>query len=194
MNPPSLLAFSGSTRKGSYNTALITAAANFATTAGASVELLDLADYPLPLFNADLENEHGLPGGVPELKAKFRAADGFLIASPEYNSAFSPLLKNTIDWCSRAESDDEPPLSAYAGKTALLLAASPGALGGLRGLQSLRALLQNINVTVYAEMLAVRSAHEVFDESGTIQDPKWESRIESLVASYVDFSGKLVAP
>ncbi|MDF1657374.1 MAG: NAD(P)H-dependent oxidoreductase [Verrucomicrobiales bacterium] len=191
MSTPKLIAFSGSSRRGSFNTSLAKAAAEAASASGASVEFVDLADYSIPLFNEDLEAESGLPEGVKTLKSKFIAADGFIIASPEYNSAFSPLMKNTIDWCSRAESSDEPPLAAYSGKSALLLAASPGALGGLRGLYAMRTLLQNISITVYAEMLAVRSAHEVFSETGEVKDERWGGKISKLTSSYVDFAGKL---
>ncbi|MEM7601850.1 MAG: NAD(P)H-dependent oxidoreductase [Verrucomicrobiota bacterium] len=190
MSSLKLIAFSGSTRRGSFNTALAKAAATAATSAGAEVEFIDLADYPFPIFNEDLESEQGLPLGVSELKAKFSAADGFIIASPEYNSAFSPLMKNTIDWCSRAESEDEPPLSAYSGKTALLLAASPGALGGLRGLYTMRNLLQNIGVTVFADILAVRSAYQVFGEQGEVIDEKWATKISDLAQSYVGFASR----
>lgn len=191
MTAPKLVAFSGSIRKGSLNRAIVTAAADAATIAGASVDLIDLADYDLPIYNGDLEAEKGLPENAQVLKAKFRAANGFIIASPEYNSAFSPLLKNTIDWCSRAESDDEPPLVAYAGKTALLLAASPGALGGLRGLYALRTLCQNIQMTVLPEMLSVRSAYDVVGENGEIKDERWQGKIEKLATKFVSFSGKL---
>jgi chromate reductase, NAD(P)H dehydrogenase (quinone) len=191
MTSPTLVAFSGSTRKGSFNSAILNAAVAAARSAGATVDHLDLADYTLPLFNQDLESADGLPEAARELKAKFRAADGFILASPEYNSAFSPLLKNTIDWCSRAESDDEPALAAYAGKSALLLSASPGALGGLRGLYSLRSLLQNIQVTVFPEMLSVRAAHEVMDDNGGLSDEKWLAKIKWLTANYVAFAGKL---
>ncbi|MEM1442119.1 MAG: NAD(P)H-dependent oxidoreductase [Verrucomicrobiota bacterium] len=190
MSSPKLVAFSGSTRSGSFNTSLVKAAATAATEAGASVEYIDLADYPFPIFNQELEQESGLPEGVSKLKSIFAAADGFVIASPEYNSAFSALLKNTIDWCSRAESDDEPPLAAYSGKTALILAASPGALGGLRGLYALRGLLQNIGITVYADMLAVRSAHDVFSPEGAVTDDRWAGKIQKIAASYVAFAAR----
>jgi chromate reductase len=193
MTKPVLIALSGSTRSGSYNSAVLTVAVEAARSAGAEVDFIDLRDFPMPIFQQDLEEKEGLPEAVKELKARFRKADGFLIASPEYNSAFSPLLKNTIDWCSRAESDDEAPLSAYAGKSALLLSASPGALGGLRGLTALRALLQNIRVTVFPEMLSVGSAHEVIGEDGSVSDPKWERRIRRLVENYATFAGKLAA-
>ncbi|MEM9016562.1 MAG: NAD(P)H-dependent oxidoreductase [Verrucomicrobiota bacterium] len=188
---PRLLAFSGSTRNGSYNQAVLDVAVRAARDEGADVTAISLKDYPMPLFSADLEAESGIPESVKELKARFLEADGLILASPEYNSAFSPLLKNTIDWCSRAESDVEPPLAAYSGKTALLLAASPGALGGLRGLYALRTLLQNIGITVYAEMLAVRSVYELVDESGALSDPKWIAKIEGLASDYASFAEKL---
>ncbi len=191
MTQPKLVAFSGSTRQGSYNTAILKAAVNAASEAGAEVDLLDLRDFELPLFNQDIEAGGGLPEAARQLKARFRRADGFILASPEYNSAFSPLLKNTIDWCSRAESDDEAPLAAYAGKCALLLSASPGALGGLRGLYSLRILLQNIQVTVYPEMLSVRSAHQVIGADGNLTDAQWSAKIKNLTEAYVSFAGKL---
>ena len=191
MPNPKLVAFSGSIRKSSFNSAILKAAANAATSAGADVALLDLRDYDLPLFNQDLEDASGLPEAAKKLKAKFREADGFILASPEYNSAFSALMKNTIDWCSRAETDDEPPLTAYAGKSALLLSASPGALGGLRGLYSLRTLLQNIQVSVYPEMLAVRSAHQIIGPDGNITDAQWAGKIKNLAESYALFAARL---
>ncbi|MAS92147.1 MAG: FMN reductase [Verrucomicrobiales bacterium] len=191
MTAPKLIAFAGSTRKGSLNRAVVAAAAEAASNAGATVELIDLADYEMPIYNGDLETDSGIPETALALKAKFREADGFIIASPEYNSAFSPLLKNTIDWCSRAETDDEPPLAAYSGKTAMLLAASPGALGGLRGLYALRTLLQNINVTVFPDMLAVRSAFDVVGDNGEVTDERWKAKITSAAKDFVSFASRL---
>ena len=191
MNKPKLIAFAGSTRQGSLNRAVVSAAVEHAREAGAEVELIELSDFELPIYNGDLESEKGIPAAAIALKKKFLEADGFIIASPEYNSAFSPLLKNTIDWCSRAESDDEPPLAAYAGKYALLLAASPGALGGLRGLYALRTLLQNISVTVFPDMLAVRSAYDVVGDDGSIVDDSWNKKIKNLASDFVGFASKL---
>lgn len=137
-----ILAFSGSARENSYNQKLVKIAALGASKVGAEVTVINLADYPLPLYNADLEKEQGLPENAKKLKQLMLEHDGLLIASPEYNSAFSALLKNTIDWMSRAESSDESsdekPLAAYQGKVAAIMAASPGALGGIRGLVFLR--------------------------------------------------------
>lgn len=190
MPSPKLIALSGSARRGSLNRAVLATAAIAASSAGAEITLVDLNDYELPLFNQDLEDSDGLPEAAKRLKSLFRNADGFILASPEHNSTYSALLKNTIDWCSRAESDDEPPLVAFAGKSAVLLSASPGPLGGLRGLFALRELLQNLRVTVHPEILAVRSAHEVITE-GVVTDAKWTRKIGDLVKDYVAFAGKL---
>lgn len=190
MPSPKLIALSGSARRGSLNRAVLATAAIAASSAGAEITLVDLNDYELPLFNQDLEDAEGMPDAAKRLKALFRNSDGFILASPEHNSTYSALLKNTIDWCSRAESDDEPPLVAFSGKSAVLLAASPGPLGGLRGLFALRELLQNLRVTVHPGILAVRSAHEVITD-GVVTDAKWAKMIGDLVKDYVAFAGKL---
>ncbi|MCU7809034.1 MAG: NAD(P)H-dependent oxidoreductase, partial [Candidatus Thiodiazotropha sp. (ex Semelilucina semeliformis)] len=114
---PRILAFAGSSRTESFNKRLLAIAVSGAEAAGADVTRIDLADYPMPLFNQDLESEDGMPENALKFKRLLTSHDAFIIASPEYNSAFSPLLKNVIDWASRAESDDEPPLMAYQGKT-----------------------------------------------------------------------------
>ena len=191
MTPPKILAFAGSSRTGSYNQKLVTAAAEYARNAGASVTVVSLRDFALPLFDQDLESAQGLPAGAKQFKALLREHDGFLIASPEYNSSFTPLLKNAIDWASRAESKDEPPLAAYRGKVAALLSASPGALGGLRGLVHLRALLGNIGVIVLPDQVAIGAAHEVFDDAGKIKDERKSAQIANLALSLTNFLVKL---
>ena len=190
MHPPKLVALCGSARHSSLNQAVLDTATAAAIEAGASVTRVPWVDYPLPLFNQDLESEEGLPDAVRKLKSILREADGFLIASPEHNSGYSALLKNAIDWCSRAEGEDEAPLSAFAGKTAVLFAASPGALGGLRGLFALRELLQNLRITVFADQLAIRTAHEAISE-GVVKDIKWASQIAKLTERYVEFASRL---
>ncbi len=180
VEPPRILAFAGSAREGSYNKKLVRVAADSAGRAGADVTLIDLKDYPLPLFDQDYEQEHGLPENAKALKALFRDHHALLIAAPEYNSSITPLLKNTLDWVSRSQADDEPALSAYKGKIALLLSASPGALGGLRGLAHLRAILQNIGVLVLPGQRAVSAAHQAFDADGRIIDEKTRQSVEYL--------------
>lgn len=180
-----ILAFAGSGRKGSVNKKLVKIAAKAAENAGAAVTVIDLADYPMPIFNQDLEAEQGMPEKAGEFKRLLIEHDGFLIASPEYNSAFSPLLKNVIDWASRAESKDEPPLQAYKGKFVSIMAASPGALGGLRGLVFLRMLLANIGIIVLPEQLAIPQAFKAFSDDGNLVDKSQQQAAEQLGVNLV---------
>ena len=149
--------------------------------------LIDLRDLPLPLFDGDLEDKEGLPENAKRLKALLRAHDGLLISSPEYNSSITGVLKNAIDWASRAETDDEPALVCFRGKIAALLSASPGALGGLRGLVHLRAILGNIGVIVLPDQVAVSAAHEAFDESGKLKDPKRAAQVAGVARGLAGF-------
>lgn len=172
MSQPRILVFAGSTRRASINARLARAAVPLLEEAEATVTHADLADYPMPLYNGDDEAENGLPEHARRFKALLCAHDGVLIASPEYNSSFTPLLKNTIDWCSRKTPDDAGPLVAYRGKTAALVAASNGAIGGLRGLLHLRWVLANIGMHVMPQQLALGGAGSAFMEDGTIVDDK----------------------
>jgi NAD(P)H-dependent FMN reductase len=175
-----ILAFSGSARKDSFNQKLVVIASKGAIEAGAEVTVVNLADYPMPLFDQDLEADQGMPESAKAFKQLLIDHDGLLIASPEYNSAFSPLLKNAIDWASRATEKNEPPLIAYRGKYAGIMATSPGGLGGMRGLVFLRMLLGNIGITVLPDQHAVPNAFQVFSEDGTLSDAKLESKIMGL--------------
>ncbi len=186
-----ILAFSGSSRKQSVNQKLVKIAALAAENQGASVTVIDLLDFPMPLFNQDLEDEQGMPAKAHEFKKLLVEHDGFLVASPEYNSAFSPLLKNVIDWASRAESDDEPPLLAYRGKVASIMAASPGGLGGIRGLVFLRMLLNNIGVTVLPEQQAIPMAFKAFEENGKLADKQQQQAVEKLGLNLVNLLERL---
>jgi NAD(P)H-dependent FMN reductase len=188
-----ILAFAGSSRKDSFNKKLVKIAALGAESAGATVTFIDLADYPMPLFNQDLESEQGMPEKAHEFKNLLIKHDGFLIASPEYSSTFSPLLKNIIDWASRAESKDEPPLVAYKGKVAAIMATSPGTLGGLRGLVFLRMLLGNIGVTVIPDQIAVPHAMKAFTDDGSLIDKKQQQAIIDLGTKLSQITAQLSA-
>ena len=191
MSQPKILAFAGSTRSGSYNKQLVRAAAESGRTAGAEVTLIDLRDFPLPLFDEDLEKESGLPEEARKLKALFRDHDGLLIASPEYNSSITGVLKNALDWISRTESDDEPSLAAVVGKTAALMSASPGGLGGIRGLVHLRSILGNIGVIVLPDQVTISAAYEAFDEDGGLKDAGKAAQVTKLAKALVEATGKL---
>jgi len=175
-----LIALAGSIRKDSYNKKLVKSAAQLAEEAGAKVTFIDMADYPLPLYDGDLEESQGLPENALKLKKIFTEGDGFIFASPEYNSAISGPFKNLIDWVSRPERD-EPGTLPFQKKLALLLSASPGALGGLRGLVSLRSILGNIGVLVLPQQVTVRQAFEAFDESGALKDEKKTKQLKEAV-------------
>ena len=190
MSDVKLLAFSGSIRKQSFNRRLIENAARAAEAAGADVTLITLNDYPLPIVNQDLEKEAGLPDNARALKKLFIEHDGFLIASPEYNSSLSPLLKNVLDWVSRAEGD-EAPLLAYRGKVAGLLASSPGGLGGLRGLVHLRSILSSIGTIVLPNQLAIGSAFDAYNENGELVNESDINKIKKLANELVDLTARL---
>ena len=190
MSQPKITAFAGSTRTGSFNQQLLAIAADAARAAGAEVTVVDLRELALPLFDQDLEAASGLPEGAKKLKALLRASDGFLIASPEYNSSVTAVLKNAIDWASRAESDDEPPLAAYRGKSAALFAASPGALGGLRGLVTLRSILGNIGALILPDQVCIPAAHEAFDAAGKLKDERKTKQVAALAKALVELARK----
>lgn len=183
-----LIFISGSTRQQSFNSRLAKSAAAIAQQLGANAEFVDLADYPMPIYNGDLEEAEGLPEAAIALKERFVAADGVCIASPEYNSSLPALLKNSLDWISRPAHKEEPPLHAFKGKTALILAASPGALGGIRVLVPLRLWLSNIGMNVLGGQLAVAKAHECFGEQGELTHDYYRKQLNQLVQQFVDAS------
>lgn len=190
--PVKIVAFSGASRKDSLNTKLVKQAAEAARKAGADVSYVELASFDMPIYDGDDEAASGLPDGARKFKQLLRESDGFLIASPEYNSSYSALLKNAIDWASRSDAQ-EPAGSVFAGKSAALLATSPGALGGLRGLFALRELLQNMGVTVLANMQAVGQGMTVFNDDGTIKDEKTAANVAGVATGLADTLKKLTA-
>jgi len=192
MSQCKVLAFAGSLRRDSYNKKLVAAAANGARAAGAEVTILDLASLPMPLFDEDLEARDGVHPNAMKLKDLMKSHDGFLISSPEYNSSVSAALKNAIDWASRPV-PGEPPLGAFAGKVAGLMAASPGMLGGLRGLVHLRAILGNIQVLVVPDQFALNQADQAFDDSGAMKDEKKRQIVEGIGRKVVQVAAKLKA-
>lgn len=183
---PKIVAFAGSLRKDSWNKSLVRIAASGAQAAGAEVTLLNLADFPLPIFNQDEEQDHGLPSNARQLKDLLISHHGMLIASPEYNSSITAVLKNTIDWVSRPV-PGEPPMAAFNNKAATLISASPGALGGLRGLVHLRAILGNIGVLVLPGTVSVPKANEAFGADGQLLDAGLQARVQRLGAELAGF-------
>lgn len=188
-----LLFLSGSTRKDSFNKKLAILGSKIALGRGVDAEFIDLLDFPMPIYNGDDESASGLPENAIKLKQLFIECDGFFMASPEYNSSISALLKNTIDWLSRAHEKDETPLIAFSGKVAAISSASPGGLGGLRGLSPLRSILCNIGVHVVPNQLAVSAAFDQFDAQGELTDPKVKSIFDGVIEQLVSSTIKLAA-
>lgn len=189
---PKILAFAGSAREDSLNKKLARAGTEALRAAGAQAMFIDLRDYALPLYDGDLEAARGVPGNALELKRLFREHDGLLIVSPENNGSVSALLKNTLDWISRPHAGESGTVP-FQGKVAALMAASPGALGGLRGLVHVRAILQSLGVLVLAEQFALSRAHEAFDAGGALKDERQQATVAALAARLAHITGRLAA-
>ena len=185
-----ILVFAGSTRVESFNKKLALLADKSAKEAGAETTYVDLKDYPMPIYDGDLENEKGLPENAKKLKEQMINHQGFIISCPEYNSSISAVLKNTIDWISRPV-PDEPSLIAFKEKVVLLLSTSPGRLGGLRGLVPVRSILSNIGAIVLPDQLAVSGCFKAFNDSGELVDEKQQKILSDYTQKLVETTSKL---
>lgn len=193
MSRPRLIALSGSARSGSFNRRVLQVMIRGAEAAGASVTAVEPRDYPLPLYDGDLEDEHGLPAPAAALQALFAEHDGLLLASPEYNGFFTPLLKNTLDWLSRPLPDGSgrPGTVHVRGKPAGIVAAAPGALGGIRSLQHTRLYLSNLGFIVVPEQVGVPNAAKVFDAEGVLTDERLAKAVEGVGAAVAGLAARL---
>lgn len=181
-----ILAFAGSIRTGSFNAQLLKIAGEGVMAAGGQLTLIDLKDYVLPLYNSDLEAAQGIPVAAKELKKLAKAHAGFLIASPEYNGGYTPLLKNTLDWMSRRDGKDEPELAAFKDKAVGLVAASPGRSGGLRSLSQISAVMGCLHMVVMPFPVGVGSAGNAFD-GGKLKDENLAARVRGVGSQLVQF-------
>ena len=188
---PKILAFAGSLREDSCNKKLVKIAAEGARKAGADVIFIDLKDYPMPIYDQEIETAEGIPPKAQKIKDLMIACQGFLISSPEYNSSISGVLKNVIDWSSRPSTKDEPTLICFKDKFASLMSASPGQLGGLRGLVHLKAILGNIGMTVLPQQQTISNAYEAFDTEGKLTNEKHLVSTEQLGAGLANMLLKL---
>ena len=179
MNTPKILAFAGSTRKDSVNKRLAKIAILAADKAGAETTFIDLHDYNMPLYSEDLLAEHGMPDGVIAFKEMLKNHNGFLISSPEYNGSLTGTLKNAIDWAT-IKADSEERMACWNGKIAGLLSASPGGLGGIRGLHHLRTILAGIGTFVLPNHLAVGNSTTNLQNDEQITDEKLQQQVENL--------------
>ena len=182
-----LLAFSGALRQGSLNRKLIRLAAGAASARGAQVDLAQFSEFEMPLYDGDIEAGPGMPAGATSLGERLAAADGLMLASPEYNYSIPGPLKNAIDWVSRLR-----PMP-FAGLPVLLLSASPSPVGGERGLSQLRVPLTALGCYVYPQAFLLPAAGEQFDADQQLADAKLSARLEKLVASFLKYVAQLKA-
>jgi NAD(P)H-dependent FMN reductase len=192
MPEPRILVFAGSAREGSFNKRLARVALAAVQATGANGTFIDLKDFPMPIYIADLEAAGGMPSSVLMLKTLLREHDGLLISSPENNASVSALLKNTLDWLSRPIAAEKG-IDLFQGKPAAIVAASPGALGGIRGLFHLRQILTTLNMLVLPEQFALGKANEAFDENGSLKHRKDELSVVNVAVKLVTLARKLAA-
>lgn len=184
-----IIAFAGSTRRGSLNDAALALAVTGARAAGANVAHLQLREYPMPLYDADFHAQHGLPEAMLRLRRALIEAQGFLIASPEYNASITPLLKNTIDWLSQSV-DGASGRLPFEGKIVGLMGASAGAFGTVRALPHVATILSNLGAIVLP-VLAVPRADKLFHADGSVADAATAEKIRALAASVVKFTSSV---
>ena len=184
---PRILAFAGSVRRDSLNRKLLAATVDAVREAGAEATTISLGDFPLPLYDGDLEAAEGVPENALRLVRLMREHDGFLIASPEYNSQLTPLLKNTIDWCSRA--DDDP----FEGRAAAVVSASPGNFGAIRSMTLLRALLTHLGCHTIPAQCVLPLADKAFAADGGLIDARARKASRAVAQELVRVAAALKA-
>jgi chromate reductase len=173
MPAPKILVFSGSTRTGSHNVKLAALAVKILTLLDVDATRISLTDYPLPLYDADLDARSGQPESAVRLKQMIMAHHGVFIASPEYSASVTPLLKNAIDWVSRVRERGDPTYAAFKGRVFAIASASPGPAGGLRSLMALRQILElGCGALVIPEQVAIPQGDQAFDQMDNIADTR----------------------
>ena len=183
MSPPArLLFFAGSSRTASHNKKLARLGAMIADANGIPSTFADLGDYPMPMYNGDLETADGPPENARKFKALMQAHSGIFIASPEYNASITPLLKNALDWISHTRDEGEAPLQVFKTRVFALGSASPGGMGGLRSLITVRTVLElGLGALVLPDQFAVPRAAEAFDEQGHLKNKEAQESFKTLI-------------
>ncbi len=189
MPAPKILVFAGSIRTGSFNAQLAAAATREFALAGAEVTRISLLDYPMPIYDGDLESRSGPPESAISLKRLIQSQHGVFIASPEYNASITPLLKNALDWVSRVRDGKEAPLAAYHDRAFAIGGASNGGYGAMRSLIALRQVLEiGCGALVIPEQIAVARAADAFDEMDNFKDDGNTKRLKGVVQSLIQFA------
>jgi chromate reductase len=186
MRLPKILIVPGSSRGNSHNIRLAASAHKIYSTLDCEVTRITLGDYPLPIYDGDLETQKGPPENATRLARLFDAHHGIMLITPEYNGSTTPLLKNTLDWVSRIHTTHKGPVIPYKGKTFAIGAASPGGLGGIRSLGHLRDILTSMGATVIAAQVAVGGAGDAFDDMDQLTNERANNLLTAACNSLVD--------
>jgi len=189
MSNPKILVLPGSVRSGSHNVRLAALATKELTLLDADVTRISLQDYPLPLYDADLDARAGQPEHAVKLKHMIAAHHGVFIASPEYSASVTPLLKNAIDWVSRVREKGDPTYAAFKGRVFAIASASPEAAGGLRSLMALRQILElGCGAVVIPEQVAIPDAERAFDDTDNLVEARLMNLLRAELARLVDMA------
>jgi NAD(P)H-dependent FMN reductase len=189
MSPPKVLVFAGSIRTGSHNGRLAALASKELALAGADVTRISLEDFPMPIYDGDLEASSGPPGNATKIKQLMALHHGVFIASPEYNASVTPLLKNTIDWISRVRERGETPLAVFKNRVFALGGASDGAYGAMRSLLALRQVLElGCGALVIPEQIAVMRASEAFDEMDNLKEERMTALLRRVLQRLIEMA------
>ena len=192
MRTAKILVIPGSLRVASHNARLAALAAKELALAEAEVTRVSLADYPLPLFDAEMTPEIGPPQHAAQLQRMLEAHQGVFITSPEYSASVTPLVKNTIDWLSRSRGRGEPTYAAFRNRVFAIGAASSGPGGGMRSLMALRQILElGCGALVLPEQIAVASAAEAFDDMDNLKDQSAAAALKAMARRLVELAGAL---
>ncbi|MFM7084451.1 MAG: NADPH-dependent FMN reductase [Hyphomicrobium sp.] len=179
---PRILFFAGSARKASHNMRLAELGAKIAEANGIPSTFADLGDYPLPLYDADFQKSSGIPENAKKFEALMRVHTGVFIACPEYNASITPLLKNLLDWLSRIRNEGDENLTVFKTRVFALGSSSPGGMGGLRGLNTVRTVLEmGLGALVLPEQFAVPRAMEAYDEHGHLKNKESQEQFKALI-------------
>jgi chromate reductase, NAD(P)H dehydrogenase (quinone) len=192
MSALKILVIPGSVRSGSHNVKLAAAAAHVFALHGVEVSRISLADFPLPIYDGDLQAKSGVPKNAVNLKRMIGAHHGVLVVTPEYNSSVPPLLKNTIDWVSRVQDAHEARGQVFHERTFAIAAASEGRLGGSRALQALRLILSACRAPVIPNQLALSFADQAYDEMDRLKKESDIEALKALVRQLIDVSQKTI--
>jgi chromate reductase len=192
MSALKILVIPGSLRTGSLNARLAAAAAYQFAQTGVEVTRVSLADFPLPIYDGDLQTKSGVPKNAINLKRMMSAHHGVLIVTPEYNSSVPPLVKNTIDWVTRVQDGHETRGQVFRGRAFAIAAASESRLGGTRSLAALRLILTACHATVIPSQLALSFASEAYDDMDRLKHPADIEALNALVRQLIDVSQRMM--